>query len=96
MSVPEKPATGIYSYVPFELISTVPFNGLLVTVVFKMILSPSGSPSFPSKSPTTVVFSLVTAASVPANGGLLSAIGNTTIVTFAVSHNVGIPSSQIT
>ena len=84
-------------YEPSGLISTVPLLGIVVGMVSIVMLSPFGSPSFANKSPSTGISIFVIAASLPAYGGILSPVfGTTSIITIAVSHNTGIPSSQMT
>ncbi|MNE18030.1 hypothetical protein D3C80_1110350 [compost metagenome] len=72
---------------------TVPFEGGVTIVTLVSSRLPSGSVSFAGTSMTIEVSSSVVAVSSFATGGLLT--GSTVIITIAVSHNTGIPVSQI-
>ena len=76
---------------------TVPLGDCVTTVA--VMLSPFGSKSFPNTLPSTGVLISVPFASSTATGGSLSApfvSGLTVIITVAISHSLGTPSSHTT
>ena len=84
-------------YSPVGVIVTVPLLGAITGVVLTTKLLPFGSLSFGNTLSVTGVLMFVTLASSTATGLSLPppfVSGNTVMITLAVSHKLGTPSSH--